>query len=82
MDENNQKRLQKIIEKLLYYARAIYPTMLMALNYLAVVHTNPEIETTKQITQFINYSVTHPGAITEYRKSVMILHIYSNASYM
>ena len=41
LDENNQKRLQKIVETLLYYARAIYPTMLMALNTLEAVHRNP-----------------------------------------
>ena len=56
--------------------------MLMALNSLAVVETNPTIETKKQMIQFLNYTVTHPYAITEYRKSVMILHIYLDASYI
>ena len=56
--------------------------MFMALNSLAVVHTKPTIETVKQITQFLNYSATHPDAIMEYRKSGMILHIYSGASYI
>ena len=75
LDEDNQKRLHKIVGKLLYYARAIDPTMLMALNSLTKVQTKPTIETSKQITQFLNYSATHPDAITEYRKSGMILHI-------
>ena len=74
MDKNNQKIPQKIVGKLLYYAGAIYPKMLMALKSLAEVQTNPTIETSKQITQFINYSATHPEAVTEYRKSGMILH--------
>ena len=56
--------------------------MLMALNSLETVQTNTTIETAKQITQFLNYSATHPYAITEYRKSAMIIHIYSNASYI
>ena len=56
--------------------------MLVALNYLVEVQTKPKIETAKQITQFLNYSATHPNAITEYRKSVIILHIYSDASYI
>ena len=42
------------------------PTMLMALNYLAAVQKKPTIETTKQITEFLNYSATHPDAVTEY----------------
>ena len=82
LDEKNQKILQKIVSKFLYYARAIDSTMLMSLNSLAAVQTKPKIETTKQITQFINYSATHPDAIIEYRKSGMILHIYSDASYI
>ena len=49
--------------------------MLMALNSLAAVKTKPTIETEKQISHFLNCSATHPDAITEFRKSVMILHI-------
>ena len=82
LDEHNQKRLQKIVEKFLYYARAIDPTMLMALKSLAAVQKNTKIETAKKITQFLNYSETHPYKITEYRNSGMIIHIYSNASYI
>ena len=56
--------------------------MLIELNSLEAVQTNMTIETTKQITQFLNYSATHPGAVTEYIKIRMILHIYSDASYI
>ena len=55
--------------------------MLMALNFLEAVQTKPIIVTTKQTTHFVNYSATHPDEITEYRKSGIILHVYSNASY-
>ena len=82
MDEKNKKRLQKIVGKFLYYAKAIDTTMLMDLKSFAAVHTKPTIETAKQITPFLNYSATHPEAITGYRKSGMILHIYSGASYI
>ena len=68
LDENNQKRLQKTVGKFLYYARAIYPTSLMALNSMSAVQKKPTIDTAKQITQFLNYSATHPDAITEYKK--------------
>ena len=47
LDENNQRRSQKIVGKILYYAISIKPTMLMALNSLAAVQTKPTIETTK-----------------------------------
>ena len=79
---SSQRRLQKIVGKFLYYARAIEPTMLMALNSLAAVQTKPTIETAKIITQILNYSATHPDAVIECIKSGMILHIYSDASYL
>ena len=66
----------------MYYARSIDPTMLMALNSLAVVQKNLTIETAKQITQLLNYSATHPYAIIEYKKSGMILQMYYNAFYI
>ena len=47
LDEYNKKILQKIVGIFLYYARAIYPTMLMALKSLAAVQTKPTIETAK-----------------------------------
>ena len=52
LNDNNQKRLQKIVGNFLYYDRAVDPTMLMTLNSLAVVQTKPTIQTTKQVTQF------------------------------
>ena len=54
----------------------------MALNSLMALQINPKIETAKKITQFLNYIATHSDAITEHIKSGMILHIYSNASYI
>ena len=56
--------------------------MLMELNSLPAVHTKTTIETTKEITRFLNYSATHPDEVIEYRKSGMILHIYLDKSYI
>ena len=56
--------------------------MLMVLNYLLEVQSNATIEIVKQITQLSNYRTSHPDAVIEYRRSGMILHIYSDASYI
>ena len=56
--------------------------MLMVLNSLAAVQTNPKIETAKQVTQFLSYRTTNPDTVTEYRRSGIIFHIYSDASYI
>ena len=47
LDQKNQKQPQKIVGKLLYYAKAIDPTILTALISLAEVQTNPTEETAK-----------------------------------
>ena len=54
----------------------------MALNSLAVEQKKPTIHTAIQITKFLNYSATHSDAVIEYRRSGMILHVYSDASYL
>ena len=53
LDENIHKILQKIVEKFLYYARAIDSKILMALNSLAAVKTKPKIETAKRPLSFL-----------------------------
>ena len=62
------KILQKIVGKFLYYYGYIYPTVFVELNSppvtLEEVQTKTTIEISKQITQFLNYSVTHPEAVT------------------
>ena len=82
MDENNKKRLQKIVGKILYYARAVDPTILMGLNSLVTVQIKLTIETAKQINQFLNYIATHPETVKEYRRSGIIIHIYSDELYI
>ena len=64
LDDNNQKRLYKIVGNFLYSSRAVDSTVLMALNSLAEVQTKPVIKTAKQITRFINYSAIHPDTVT------------------
>ena len=80
LDANIQKILQKVVANFLYYARSVDPKMLMVLNSLTVVQTNPTTETTKQATQLLNYSATNPDTVIEYRRGGMIIHIYSDAS--
>ena len=82
LDESNQKGIQKIVGKFLYYARSIDPKIIMALNSLAAVQTKPTIETAKQITQFLNFSASYPDAVTAYRRRGVILHIYLDVSHI
>ena len=54
----------------------------MALNSLAEVQAKPNIDTATQITHFLNYSESHPDAVTESWRRGLILDIYSDAYYI
>ena len=54
----------------------------MALKSLAEVQTNPTIETAKQITHLLNHSAKYSDAVSEYRRSGIIFHEYSDNSYI
>jgi hypothetical protein len=74
--------IQHIIGTLLYYARAVDPTMLVALGTLAEEQSKSTEQTAKAVMQLLNYADTHPDATIQYKASEMILHIDSDASYL
>jgi len=79
---NDIKKLQEIIGVLLYYARMVDCTMLVALGTLAAAQSKGTIDTMDAAIQLLNYAASHPDAQIEYRKSNMILHVTSDASYL
>jgi hypothetical protein len=74
--------IQKVTGSVLYYARAVDPTVLMPLNYIATEQTKATEKTQAATNQLLDYLVTHPDAAIRYHASDMILHIHSNASYL
>jgi hypothetical protein len=73
-------RIQEIIGVLLYYARAVDNTLLVALGSLA---SAPKSEATAEaIVQLLNYCATHPDAVIRFHASDMVLHVHSDASYL
>ena len=56
-------RLQRLIEKFLYYCRAIGATMAVSLNKLSAHETMGTEALTKYITRFLNYCATHPNVM-------------------
>jgi hypothetical protein len=80
LDPAAKLRLQEILGTLLYYARAIDCTMLVALSTLASAQTTHA--TAQALTQLLNYAATHPDGILQYHASDMVLHVHSDASYL
>ena len=72
--------VQQVVGTFLYYARAVDPTILVALNSIAAEQANNTEATAKAVTQLLNYAATHSEVITRYHASGMILHIHSDAS--
>ena len=67
---------------LIYYARAVEPTMMSELGYIYENQANSN-ETTDQATKkLLDYCSTHPDAKIRYNKSIMVLRIHSNGSYL
>jgi hypothetical protein len=76
------KRVQSINGTLLYYARAIDPTMLVALNEISTSQAAPTTDTLKKCNQVLDYAATHPNATIRYTASDMILMTDTDAAYL
>jgi hypothetical protein len=74
--------IQKVTRSVLYYARAVDPTVSMPLNDIATEQTKATEKTQAATNQLLDYLSTHPDATIRYRASDMILHIQSDASYL
>jgi hypothetical protein len=77
-----KRGVQQITGTLLYYARAVDPTMLVALGTIAAQQANDTEATADPIVHLLNYATKHPDATIQYRASDMILKIHSDASYL
>ena len=82
LDETGKKRIQEVLGTLLYYARAVDPTLLVTVSSLARQQKAPTVKTMAAINHLLDYCATHPNAITRYHASDMILHVESDASYL
>jgi hypothetical protein len=74
--------IQKFTGSVLYYARAVHPTVLIPLNDIATEQTKAREKTQAATNQMLDYLATHPDATIRYHASDMVLHIHSDASYL
>jgi hypothetical protein len=74
--------IQKVTGSVLYYARAVDPTVLMPLNDIVTEQTKATEKTQAATNQLLDYLATHPDATIRYHASDMILQIHSDASYL
>eukprot|EP00957_Ditylum_brightwellii_P058921 4468059-Ditylum_brightwellii.AAC.1 len=72
--------VQQMLSTLLFYAHAVDPTMLVAINSIAAQQAVPTENTATAIVYLLNYAATYPDAVICYSASGMVLHIHSDAS--
>jgi hypothetical protein len=82
LSDKDVNKLQQLTGTLLYYARAVDPTLIMPINVLASEQSNATAVTADKVIKFLNYCNTHPETKIRYHASDMILHIHSDASYL
>ena len=82
LSTENIHRVQQVIGMLLYYARAVDCTMLVALGTIATQQSCSTQNTMNAIIQLLNYSSTHPNSVLRYTESDMVLYVESDASYL
>jgi hypothetical protein len=82
LSEKYVNKLKQLTTTLLYYARAVDPTLIMPINVLASEQSNAAEVTADKVIKLLNDCNTHPDTKIRYHASDMKLHIHSDASYL
>jgi hypothetical protein len=82
LDDKGIKRVQKIVGSILYYARAVDMTVLMALSAIAVEQTTATTKTMGKCIQLLDYLASNSEAKVRFYASNMIMNIHLDASYL
>ncbi len=82
LSDGEIKEIQRIVGSILYYARAVDITVLMALSSIASEQTRGTTNTMSKAKQLLEYLATHPDLTIRFRAFNMILKIHLDASYL
>ena len=82
LNSTGTKKVRQIVGCLLYYARVLDNTLLVALNTLSQNQATPATNIKQLCTHVKNYCVTYPNVGLRYHATNMILQVDSNASFL
>jgi endonuclease/exonuclease/phosphatase (EEP) superfamily protein YafD len=77
-----KKPIEQVVGALLYYARAVEPTLMTDISSLASQQATATEDMDAKLLHLLNYYATHPNAKLRYHASYMILNIHSDAGYL
>ncbi len=81
LSKEDGKYLQAVSGTLLYYGRAVDPTILPALSSIATEQAKPTEKMKEMVKLLLDYCATQEEAIITYTASKMIICIHSDAGY-
>jgi hypothetical protein len=82
LDKEGKKYVQLVTGTLLYYARAVDPTLLVPLSAIAAHQSVPTEETKELIHQLLDFCTTQEEVVLTYNASDMVLAVHSNTGYL
>ena len=82
INDDGKTFIQQVTVTFLYYARALYPTMMVSLSAIASSQAAPTKVTMDKSKYFLDYTASHPDAIISCVTSEMVLAAHSDASYL
>ena len=82
LGKESRKYIQQDLVTFLYYARAVDPTMLVALRAITSEQSSPTRATIKKVDQFLDYATSQEQTVLTYEASNMIFAVHSDASYL
>ena len=82
LNDIRKKRVQQVVGSLLYYARVVDLTMLMALSSIVQEKSKVTEGMEARVNQLLDYCALHPEATIHFYASKMILNIHSDALYL
>jgi hypothetical protein len=80
--ETDKKLLQSVVGTLLYYCRAVDPSICTAVHQLGSVQAKPTQDDMAKMERLLQYVSTHQNNGIRYHASNMVLQLMSDASYL
>jgi hypothetical protein len=81
LDKAGIKHIQQIVKSILYYARAVNMTVLMALDMIVAEQMVAARKMMEKCIQLLDYLAHNSDAKVQFHASDMVLNIHSNTSY-
>ena len=82
LDKEGKTFVQQVTGTFLYYARAVDPTNLVALNVIATKQSAPSEKTMEKTLFLLDYVATSPDVVLPYNKNNIVLAVHRDASYL